>query len=157
MEIDTEFDSVNAGSSYTYPLQAGAIKKGMYLMIKNHPCKVTDVTTSKTGKHGHAKAHFIANDIFTGKKMEELAPTSHNVDVPFVVRKEYQVLDAPDNDDFISLSDENGNIKEDLKYPDDINLKYDIIQKFNLGNGDTYVSTISALGEEMIMDFRIVK
>jgi len=39
------------------------------------------VTTSKTGKHGHAKCHFTATDIFTGKKMEELVPSSHNLEV----------------------------------------------------------------------------
>ena len=39
------------------------------------------MTTSKTGKHGHAKCHFIATDIFTGKKIEELVPSSHNLEV----------------------------------------------------------------------------
>jgi len=42
---------------------------------------VVDVSTSKTGKHGHAKCHFVALDIFTQKKMEELVPSSHNLDV----------------------------------------------------------------------------
>ena len=42
------------------------------------------MATSKTGKHGHAKCAFVAVDIFTGKKMEDLAPSSHNVEVPFV-------------------------------------------------------------------------
>ena len=43
--------------------------------------QVIEVTTSKTGKHGHAKCHFTATDIFTGKKMEELVPSSHNLEV----------------------------------------------------------------------------
>ena len=50
-----------------------------------------DYSTSKTGKHGHAKAHIIGIDIFTQKKLEELCPTTHNMDVPNVTRTEYQV------------------------------------------------------------------
>ena len=45
------------------------------------PAQVVDVSTSKTGKHGHAKCHFVALDIFTGKKLEDLQPSSHNSDV----------------------------------------------------------------------------
>ncbi len=48
-----------------------------------HPARpqVVDVSTSKTGKHGHAKCHFVALDIFTSRKMEELVPSSHNLEV----------------------------------------------------------------------------
>merc|ERR1712048_783281 len=110
------FESTESGASHTYPQQAGELRKGSHVMIKGHPCKVAEVTTSKTGKHGHAKAHIVALDIFTGKKYEDLCPTSHNVEVPFVKRIEYQLLDI-NNDGGVSLLLESGETKDDLNLP----------------------------------------
>merc|ERR1712217_596489 len=115
---DHDFAAGDSGASHTYPQQAGEIRKGSYLMIKGFPCKCVDVSTSKTGKHGHAKAHIVALDIFTEKKYEDLCPTSHNLEVPFVKRTEYQVLSVND-DDSVSLlmPDESGETKDDLNLP----------------------------------------
>merc|ERR1712054_689755 len=101
------FESADAGSSHTYPMEGGQIRKGGYIMIKGNPCKVSDVSTSKTGKHGHAKCHFVAIDIFTGKKMEDLTPSSHNCEVPHVTRTDYTLLNI-EEDGFVTVLTDSG-------------------------------------------------
>ena len=86
-----EYHATDSGASKTYPMQCGALKKNGYVCIKGRPVKIVDYSTSKTGKHGHAKAHIVGIDIFTSKKLEELCPTTHNMDVPNVTRTEYEV------------------------------------------------------------------
>ncbi|EOY21950.1 Eukaryotic translation initiation factor 5A-1 isoform 2 [Theobroma cacao] len=111
----------DAGASKTYPQQAGTIRKNGYIVIKNRPCKVVEVSTSKTGKHGHAKCHFVGIDIFTAKKLEDIVPSSHNCDVPHVNRTDYQLIDISE-DGFVSLLTESGGTKDDLRLPTDENL-----------------------------------
>jgi translation initiation factor 5A len=73
-------------------MQCSALRKNGFVVIKNRPCKIVEMTTSKTGKHGHAKVHLVAIDIFTSKKLEELCPSTHNMDVPNVRRQEYLLV-----------------------------------------------------------------
>lgn len=81
------------------------------------PCKIVDMSTSKTGKHGHAKVHMVGLDIFSGKKYEDICPSTHNMDVPFVKREDYQLTDISD-DGYLSLMGDNGELREDLKLPE---------------------------------------
>ncbi|CAK7338206.1 unnamed protein product [Dovyalis caffra] len=138
----------DAGASKTYPQQAGTIRKNGYIVIKNRPCKVVEVSTSKTGKHGHAKCHFVGIDIFNGKKLEDIVPSSHNCDVPHVNRTDYQLIDISE-DGFVSLLTENGNTKDDLRLPTDDNLLSQIKDGFGEGK-DLVVTVMSAMGEEQI-------
>ncbi|GER29170.1 eukaryotic translation initiation factor 5A [Striga asiatica] len=109
---------------------------------------VVEVSTSKTGKHGHAKCHFVAIDIFNGKKLEDIVPSSHNCDVPHVNRTDYQLIDISE-DGFVSLLTENGNTKDDLRLPTDENLLSQIKSGFEEGK-DLVVSVMCAMGEEQI-------
>ncbi|CAM0151706.1 unnamed protein product [Urochloa decumbens] len=142
------FESSDAGASKTYPQQAGTIRKNGFIVIKNRPCKVVEVSTSKTGKHGHAKCHFVGIDIFTGKKLEDIVPSSHNCDVPHVNRTEYQLIDISE-DGFVSLLTENGNTKDDLRLPTDEALQAQIRSGYEEGK-DIIVTVQSAMGEDQI-------
>jgi translation initiation factor 5A len=128
------------------------VRKNAYIVIKGRPCKVVDVSTSKTGKHGHAKCAFVAVDIFTGKKMEDLSPSSHNVDVPHVSRTDYTLLDITD-DGFVSLMTEGGDTKDDLQLPSGTDeadkLAIQIKADFDAGK-ELMVSVMKAMGEEQI-------
>merc|ERR1712050_453611 len=135
-------------------------RKGSYLMIKGHPCKCAEVSTSRTGKHGHAKAHIVALDIFTGKKYEDLCPTSHNLEVPFVKRTEYQLLNADGGSGEVSLLLEDGGTKDDLNLPcfittgepteEDTKVQKELLEAFDAGK-TTIVAVLSACGVEKIV------
>ena len=123
-------------------------------MIKDRPCKILEVTTSKPGKHGHAKANILAMDIFNGKKMEDCTPTSHNMNVPIVERREYILMDVTD-DGFLMMMDENNNEKNDLKLPEkeDADLSDKIRTMFNDGK-NLLVGVIAACGMELVVSVK---
>ena len=142
-----EFESVGSGASKTAPKQCSAIKKGQHAVLKGRPCKVVETSTSKTGKHGHAKVHMVGIDIFTGKKYEEICPSTHNMDVPNVKRLDFQVIDITD-DKFLSLLNSDGTTKDDLKVPEG-ELGDRIQTLFDEGK-DVYVTVVIAMGEEQV-------
>lgn len=138
------FETADAGAALTYPMQCSALRKNGHVVIKGRPCKIVDMSTSKTGKHGHAKVHLVAIDIFTGKKLEDLSPSTHNMEVPNVTRQDYQLLDIDDG--FLSLMTADGDTKDDVKVPEgEVGDK--IQADFDEGK-DLIISVISAMGEE---------
>ncbi|KAI6242807.1 Eukaryotic translation initiation factor 5A [Aphelenchoides fujianensis] len=147
-----DFATADSGASATYPKQCSAIRKNEYVMIKGRPCKVVEMSTSKTGKHGHAKVHMVALDIFTNKKLEDICPSTHNMDVPVVKKKEFQLLSISD-EGYLSLMDletlrhegrpaySGGRIKANLEKDEDATL---------------LVSVVSACGEEQVLGWKVV-
>merc|ERR1712183_1249911 len=95
----------------------GELRKGSFVLIKEHPCKIMETTTCKTGKHGHSKTNVTGIDIFTGKKYELCKPTTQNVDCPSVSKAEFTLIDIDEND-FVSLMDDQTQDFKEIKLPD---------------------------------------
>jgi len=144
------FEQASAGASMTFPMQCSALRKNGHVVIKGRPCKIVDMSTSKTGKHGHAKVHLVAIDIFTGKKMEDISPSTHNMDVPNVVRAEYQLVNVDDG--FLNLMTQDGTPKDDVKVPDS-DLGTEIQAAFDDGK-ELLVTIVSAMGEEQAISYK---
>jgi len=149
-----DFDAAGvSGASLTFPAQCSTLRKNGFVMIKERPCKIVEMSTSKTGKHGHAKVHMVALDIFNQRKYEDICPSTHNMNVPRVQRKDYQLTDISD-DGMVSLMDDAGELKEDLKLPDG-DIGKEIQAKFD--NEEQFVCTVlMACGEEAIVGTKIL-
>jgi len=145
---DTQFEAADSGASATYPMQCSALRKNGFVMLKGRPCKIVEMSTSKTGKHGHAKVHMVGLDIFTGKKCEDICPSTHNMDVPFVKREDYQLMDISD-DGFLSLMGDSGDLREDLKLPDG-ELGGQLRQEYDNGR-EILCTVLKSCGEEVVI------
>jgi translation initiation factor 5A len=153
MEEDYTFEQGDSGSAGVEKIQAGCLKIGSLVMIKGHPCKVVSFSTAKTGKHGAAKAMVTGIDIFTSNKYECTFSTGDNVDSPVVDRKEYTLLTI-DDEGYMSLLKDDGDIKEDLKLPEDEWLK-DVTDRIKdimaAGEKECLVTVVAAMGQEKLI------
>ena len=97
------------------------LKNGSLVMIKGNPCKVTQVSTAKPGKHGSAKVILTGKDILTAKVYDCTYHAGDMVPAPIVVRKEYTLLNL--DEDTLEVLDSNGEVKSDLNLPTADHLK----------------------------------
>lgn len=123
------------------------------MMIKGKPCKILTISVSKTGKHGHAKCNFLAVDIFTGKKLEDMIPSSHGTTVPIVNRNDWEIIDIEGEE--LTLMDEGGVQKTDLNlptYPDD--MANAIREAWAGGDNSVIVTVQAAVGIEQVVAWK---
>lgn len=68
------------------------LKPGNFIEIDGEPCKVLKITLSKPGKHGSTKARIDAMGIFDNRRRSLLKPSSGDVPVPLIEKKNGQVV-----------------------------------------------------------------
>merc|ERR1719322_309319 len=134
-------------------VQQETAKKGDFIVLNGRPCKVAETSTSKTGKHGHAKSKIVAIDIFTGNKLEDVCPSSHNVDCPFVTKTDYELVNIDDK--FVTMVDTEGEYREDLKLGNEEFVE-DLIADFNKGMNIT-LNVTKAMGMEQVVGYKEAK
>lgn len=85
------------------------------------------------------------------RKLEDLSPSTHNMNVPNVTRMDYNLIDI-DEDGFLSLMTAEGGTKEDVKLPEG-ELGEKLQEDFDEGK-DLMVSVVSAMGEEHCLAYK---
>lgn len=78
-------------------VSVGSLQKGSYVVVDDIACKVTDLATSRPGKHGHAKVNLMAVGLIDGKKRNLVLPAHDNIEVPIIEKKTAQVLSISGN------------------------------------------------------------
>jgi translation initiation factor 5A len=76
----------------TKPIDVGSLRVGGYMLIDNEPCHIVDITKSKPGKHGSAKARIVAIGVFDGVKRSFVKPVDLNTEVPIIDKRPGQVF-----------------------------------------------------------------
>lgn len=150
-----EFE-VNEGTSgaaeYDF-VQTSTLKKGSHVLIKGQPCKIDSISTSKPGKHGSAKCHIIAKNIFTQKKLEMISQAHAQEMAPIVTRTQYTLSCIEDG--YLSMIDDDNEIRDDLAVPTGV-LGEEIQEAYDNGSA-LLITTLSALGEDMVIAWALDK
>jgi translation initiation factor 5A len=95
------------------------LKPGKMCVIDGEPCKVLDITCSKPGKHGGAKARIEVVGIFDKKRRSVVKPAATEIDVPIVEKKTGQVVAMSGDNaqimDLVSYETFDATVPDDLK------------------------------------------
>ena len=107
-----------------------SLKKGDTIIIDNAACKITDLSTSRPGKHGHAKVNMMAVGILDGKKRNKVMPGHDRIEQPIIEKKTAQVL---------SITGNQANIMDSESYETfDIEIPSELADKLQEGNEVLY-------------------
>jgi len=104
------------------PVQPSDARKGTHLSINGFPTKVVAHSTSKTGKHGHAKCNIAGMCVVTDTKQTFMGPAhGHGLYVPNVTKTEYACQGFNIEQDeaegtFILWDEEKQSQKEDIPF-----------------------------------------
>ena len=80
-----------------------SLKTGAWIMLDGEPSKIVEISKSKPGKHGAAKARIVAIGVFSGQKRTIIKSTGDKIEVPIIKRKDAQVLSIRGN--YVELMD----------------------------------------------------
>ncbi|MFH0701157.1 MAG: translation initiation factor IF-5A [Candidatus Woesearchaeota archaeon] len=89
-------------------VSVGELKRGDTIIIDDAPCKITETSVSRPGKHGHAKVNMMAVGILDGKKRNLVMPGHDRVEAPIIEKKNAQILSI--------LGPEKANVMDSVTY-----------------------------------------
>jgi translation initiation factor 5A len=109
----------------TRPIDVGSLRVGGYMIIDGDPCHIVDITKSKPGKHGSAKARIVAIGIFDNQKRQFVKPVDSNAEIPIIDKRTGQVFAV--NPTGIQIMDLETFEYLDAPFPDEADLKAKLV------------------------------
>jgi translation initiation factor 5A len=103
------------------PVDVGSLRVGGYMIIDNEPCRIVDITKSKPGKHGSAKARIVAIGVFDGQKRQFVKPVDSNAEIPIIDKRPGQVFTV--NPNSVQIMDLETYDYVDAPFPEEEDLK----------------------------------
>ncbi|NWF87656.1 translation initiation factor IF-5A [Candidatus Bathyarchaeota archaeon] len=107
------------------PVDVGSLRVGGYMIVDGEPCRIVDITKSKPGKHGSAKARIVAIGVFDGVKRSIVKPVDSNAEVPIIDKRSGQVFAV--NPTGIQVMDMETYEYLDAPYPEEEDLKAKLV------------------------------
>ena len=151
------FEVTESGATTTNLVEAGRLKNGSPVIIKDHPCRVTDFSTAKPGKHGSAKAMVFGKDVFTDKMYTESFGTGDMIPAPILEKTEFTLINLDEDDGTLTLMDPQGETKEDMNLPTADHLSditKNIKRIFEDGKRECLVTVLKWGEKEMVVSVR---
>jgi translation initiation factor 5A len=108
------------------PVDVGSLRVGGYMIIDGEPCHIVDITKSKPGKHGSAKARIVAIGVFDGQKRQFVKPVDLGAEVPIIDKRMGQVYAVTPNS--VQIMDLETYEYFDAPYPQEEELKGKLTQ-----------------------------
>ncbi len=103
------------------PVDVGSLRVGGYMIIDNEPCRIVDITKSKPGKHGSAKARIVTIGVFDGQKRQFVKPVDSNAEIPIIDKRPGQVFTV--NPNSVQIMDLETYEYVDAPFPEEEDLK----------------------------------
>jgi len=113
------------GGHMSKPVDVGSLRVGGYMIIDGEPCHIVDITKSKPGKHGSAKARIVAIGVFDNMKRQFVKPVDLNAEVPIIDKRMGQVFAV--NPNGIQIMDLETYEYLDAPFPEDAELKAKLV------------------------------
>jgi len=107
------------------PVDVGSLRVGGYMIIDNEPCRIVDITKSKPGKHGSAKARIVAIGVFDGVKRSFVKPVDSNAEIPIIDKRIGQVFAV--NPNGVQIMDLETYEYLDVPFPEEEDLKAKLV------------------------------
>jgi translation initiation factor 5A len=107
------------------PVDVGSLRVGGYMVIDGEPCHIVDITKSKPGKHGSAKARITAIGVFDGVKRSFVKPVDLAAEVPIIDKRMGQVFAV--NPNGVQIMDLETYEYLDAPYPQEEELKAKLV------------------------------